>query len=112
MGAPRRSAYTSRMADTRTGLPLVFNDPVRCPAGSKIGAGPDGSSGCHCSIEDSVILAGRDPGTLTFYCLPETGHQRCPTWQAEKERIAEGRRAPLTATAGSVAPGRVKVAGA
>lgn len=102
------------MADTRTGLPLVFDFPVRCPAGTKIGMGPGGSSGCHCRIEDSDILAARDPGTLTFYCLPETGHQRCPTWQAEKERIAEGRRSALTDTplGTSVEPGRVKVAGA
>lgn len=106
------------MADTRSriqsGLPLVFDDPVVCPAGSKIGAGSGGSSGCHCHVEESVILAARDPGTLIHYCLNADGYKRCATWQSEKERIAEQRRAPLI-DAGrdeSVAPGRVKVAGA
>lgn len=105
------------MAETasrvRTGLPLVFDAPVMCPAGSKIGLGRGGSSGCYCAIERSEILAAENPSSLLAYCLPTRGHLRCPTWQAEKERIAAARsKVPLAESRESVEPGRVKVAGA
>lgn len=109
--------YASRMTDTvaraRTGLPLVFDAPVQCPAGRKIGLGRGGSSGCYCAIEHSQILAAENPSSLLAYCLPTVGHLSCPTWQAEKERIAEGRRTELVdQRVAPVEPGRVPVAGA
>lgn len=105
------------MADTasrvRTGLPLVFDFPVECPAGTNIGMGKGGSSGCWCAIERSEILAAENPSSLISYCLSAQGHRRCPTWQAEKERIAERRRKPLADERfGPAEPGLVPVAGA
>lgn len=105
------------MADTasrvRTGLPLVFDFPVECPAGTNIGLGRGGSSGCFCAIEHSEILAAENPSSLIAYCLSAQGHRRCPTWQSEKERIAERRRKALTEERfASAEPGRVPVAGA
>lgn len=104
------------MADTatrqRVGLPLVFDFPVQCWAGIQIGMGKGGSSGCHCTVEDSDVLAAESPSSLVSFCLSRHGYRSCPTWQAEKERIAAERRAPLTATAGSVEPGQTQVAGA
>lgn len=104
---------TDTLARARSGLPLVFDFPVECPAGVAIGLGKGGSSGCHCRVEDSDILAAENPSSLMAYCLSAQGHKRCPTWQAEKERIAAGRRTQLIdQRLAPVEPGLVPVAGA
>lgn len=76
----------------RVQLPLLINVDVTCPAGLAVGVTPSGS-GCRCKIAHETITTGLNPRSLVAFCLAD--YKRCPTWQAEKDRIAEGRSAPL-----------------
>ena len=67
---------------------------VACPAGRAIGMTPQGS-GCRCFIAHESVCTHTDPSSLVNFCANDPGYQRCPTWRAEKERIAEQRREPL-----------------
>lgn len=70
----------------------MFDAPVKCPGGEAIGETMKGS-GVHCRIEDSEVLADENPSSLVAFCCGN--YRNCPTWQAEKHRIAEQRRTPL-----------------
>lgn len=70
----------------------MFDAPVKCPAGEAIGETRKGS-GVRCRVEESSILADQDPRSIIAYCCGDYG--TCPTWQAEKARIAAQRRESL-----------------
>jgi hypothetical protein len=66
---------------------LMRERPVTCPAGGRVtGVGRD--RGCFCAIEQQVITAKDDPTSLFAYC--EGRYTDCPTWRAEKDRVASG----------------------
>lgn len=74
-------------------LLLTVRQPVvRCPAGSAVAETPEGSA-CRCHVEDTTISLLRDPSSFVHFCMGD--YTRCPTWQAEKERIAAGERDEL-----------------
>ena len=73
---------------------VVRDLEIPCPAGVPIGETLAGS-GCHCRIENSVIVSALDPSTLGRFCTPRGGYLLCPTWQAEKHRIWQGITTPL-----------------
>lgn len=83
---------TDTLARTKVGLPHVFDPAVECPGGEPIAETVNGS-GVRCRVEHSSILSDQDPKSLILWCCSE--YRTCPTWQAEKDRIAEGRRAAL-----------------
>lgn len=78
----------------RAGLPLVLDFQVACPAGTFVGETPKGS-GCRCCIAHETVCTHTDPASLVKFCANDPGYKRCPTWIAEKERIAAERREPL-----------------
>ena len=69
----------------------------RCPAGRFIAMTRDGSPGCLCAIEGEPISLARQPSSLVDFCFGE--HARCPTWRAEVDRIAAGRKTAWAAIA-------------
>lgn len=58
-------------------------DDITCPAGEL-----KGSASCFCSIESGVIEGQINPATIENWC--SGAYDACPTWRAEKERIAAG----------------------
>lgn len=76
----------------RIGLPRVFDVNVVCPAGRPIAESAKGS-GVFCRLTRSAILSQEDSESLGFCC--SEAYRRCPVWQAEKERIEEGRRVEI-----------------
>ena len=68
---------------------LINQSDLRCPAAETCGAG----TAVRCRIEHSVIEAATSPSTLQSFCLFK--YVECPTWQAEKARIAANKTAPL-----------------
>ena len=62
------------------------DDDIRCPAGRVVG-----DSGCFCALEGGVIDGRTQTTSITGYCMSDDGHKECPTWTAEKDRIANAR---------------------
>lgn len=66
-----------------------------CPAG-RFAAGSPTGPGCYCGVEGGEpITIGTQPSSLTRWCFGD--YVTCPTWRAEKRRIAEARKLPLVA---------------
>lgn len=61
-------------------------DEITCPAGKL-----SGDAGCYCTIEDGLIDGRKSPESLTVFCAGD--YKACPTWQLEKDRIAENKKA-------------------
>lgn len=76
-----------------TGLPLVFDAKVECPAGEPIGETPRGS-GVACRLTHTAITSQENPRALLAFCC-SSKYRRCPVWEAECERIAAARREAL-----------------
>lgn len=72
-------------------MPRVFDAPTACPAGAVIAETIEGS-GCRCRVEHESLTATSSPSSLIRYCLSREGYQHCPTWIAEKQRIAQARK--------------------
>jgi hypothetical protein len=83
----RRNVETTRL----------FDLPVVCPAGERVVETQEGPAS-HCRIEQSIITAAKDPGSLATFCMG--AHELCPTWQAAREAEWD-RRDP----SGLMAPG-------
>jgi hypothetical protein len=62
------------------------SDDIKCPAGSVIG-----DAGCWCALEQGVIDGRTQTTSIGAYCMSVEGHKECPTWQAEKDRIADSK---------------------
>lgn len=60
-------------------------DDVKCPAGSVVG-----DSCIRCKIEDGIIDGRTSTASVENFCM--SNYPLCPSWQAEHERIAEGRK--------------------
>lgn len=56
-----------------------------------------GDAGCYCAIEEGVVDGRTQTSSITAYCMSAAGHTDCPTWRAEKDRVAAGRTEKLTA---------------
>ena len=82
-------AYSGRVAEA-VGYRVVTLLEIPCPAGEPV-VETLGGSGCHCRVEDSVIVSALDPSSLGRFCVARDGYLRCPTWQAETERIERER---------------------
>jgi hypothetical protein len=65
---------------------------IACPAGRVVG-----DACVFCSIEEGPIDGRTQTMSVTGFCMSVEGHKTCPTWQAEKERIAANRTEKLTA---------------
>jgi hypothetical protein len=68
---------------------MVFNPPIRCPAGTPLYETAEGS-GCRCGIERNSITALRDPSSLLNFCMGD--FHMCPSWEFEQNRIEDGHR--------------------
>lgn len=68
---------------------LIDTEDIGCPAGCPALAG----SGVLCRVEHHVIDGRLNPYTLRDFCLGE--YKACPTWRADKDAVAEGRRGAL-----------------
>jgi hypothetical protein len=69
---------------------LIDDADVVCPAGCPALAG----TGVRCRIEVHTLDARLEPSAIRGYCLAD--YQACPSWQAEKDAIREGRDAEDT----------------
>jgi len=50
-----------------------------------------GEAHCRCGIEDHVIDGRMNPESIEAFCAGD--YKACPTWQLEKERVAENKKA-------------------
>lgn len=55
---------------------------IVCPAGRVVG-----DAGCFCALEEGVIDGRTQTASITGFCM--SGYEGCPTWQAEKQRVAD-----------------------
>lgn len=90
MGLPYPGAMTATM-NPRLPRPtrLIDAEDITCPAGCPARAG----SGVLCRIEGEVIDGRMNPSSLMSFCLG--AYKTCPTWIADKDAIAAGRRGAL-----------------
>lgn len=63
-----------------------------CPA-AQVSRRVDGAVIVRCQVEGSTLSSAEDPQSVLTFCLGD--HQACPSWMAEKEAIAAGRRTAL-----------------
>ena len=68
---------------------LIDPEDIVCPAGCPALAG----TGVYCRVAHEAIDGRLNPYALRDFCLGE--YKRCPTWRADKEAVAEGRRGAL-----------------
>lgn len=64
----------------------------RCPAAA-VTQRVDGEVSVVCGVEGTVLSSATDPQSVLTFCMGD--HLGCPSWQAEKEAIAAGRKAAL-----------------
>lgn len=65
---------------------------VSCPAAQEIHP-VDGSIGCRCQIEGSILTSKTDPQSLLTFCVgtrPDA-YESCPTWMAARDAELAGR---------------------
>lgn len=65
-----------------------------CPAAS-VSRRVDGAVVVVCRVEDTELSSSSDPQSMLTFCLGN--HLECPSWQAEKEAMAAGKRGALAA---------------
>lgn len=80
----------TRLHKTR-GFKEVCSD---CPAAT-VSRRVDGAVVVHCRVEGTTLTSAADPQSLLTFCMGSP--LSCPSWQAEKEAIAAGRRDVLAA---------------
>lgn len=66
-------------------LRQLRQDDIQCPAGTVVG-----DSCVRCAVEQGTIDGRTDTSTVGNFCM--SNYALCPSWQAEHERIAEGRK--------------------
>lgn len=66
-------------------LRQLEQEDVSCPAGTALG-----DSCVKCSIEDHVIEGRKEPHSIESFCAGD--YKLCPTWQLEKQRIADKKK--------------------
>lgn len=69
---------------------MTFTPVPRCPAADPLYETPHGT-GVRCAIECNTLTAGTDPSSLMVFCFDR--YDLCSSWESEKRRIEEGRRA-------------------
>lgn len=62
------------------------DDDIACPAGRRVG-----DAGCYCALEEHVVDGRTETSSITGYCMSAEGHKECPTWRAEKQRLADSK---------------------
>lgn len=65
-----------------------------CPA-AEVSRRVDGAVVVVCRVEGTTLSSAGDPQSLLTFCLGDP--QACPSWQAEKEAIAAGRKLDVAA---------------
>lgn len=60
-------------------------EDIQCPAGTVVG-----DSCVRCAVEQGTIDGRTDTSTVSNFCM--ANYALCPSWQAEHERIAAGRK--------------------